>query len=135
MEARPVDRVLGLEALVEDAGDDLQKRAAQAGAARGACRECDAVASRASDGAIMLAIRSPGSSGAGEQVGLAEHAVQMQVEAGHEVARAEAEARREDAGVAVRVEGGDVRRAVLRRELVEQRADEGEGALRLAEAA
>jgi hypothetical protein len=57
----------------------------------------------------------------------------MEVEAGHEVARAKAEARREDARVAVRVEGGDVRRAVLRRELVEERADDGESALRLAE--
>ena len=83
----------------------------------------------------MLAIRSPGSSGPVEQVGLAEHAVQMEVEAGHEVARAEPEARREDAGVSVRVEGGDVRRAVLRGELVEQRADESEGALWLAQAA
>ena len=51
----------------------------------------------------MLSIRSPGSSGAADEVDLAEHAVQVQVEAGEEVARAEAEARRQHADAAVGV--------------------------------
>ena len=83
----------------------------------------------------MLAIRSPGSSTLGQQVGLAEHAVQVQVEPGNEVARAEPEARRQDAGVAVVVEDGDVRRAVLRGHVVEQRTDEGQRPLGLLEPA
>ena len=45
-----------------------------------------------------------------DEVGLAEHAVQVQVEAGQQVARAKAEARREHARVAVRVDDGEVRR-------------------------
>ena len=135
MEARPVDRVLRLEPFVQDARDHLQKRAAQARPAGGPCCECDSSAVEGQ--ARRHHARHPlaGLERPGKQVGLAEHAVQMQVEAGHEVARAETEARRQDAGVAVRVEGGDVRRAVLRRDPVEQRADEGEGALRLAETA
>ena len=50
---------------------------------------------------------------AGDEVDLAEHAVQVQVEPGQPVARAEAEARREHAGVAVRVDGDEVRRVRL----------------------
>ena len=46
---------------------------------------------------------------AAKQVGLAEHAVQVQVEAGEEVPRAEPEARREHADVPVRVDDGQVR--------------------------
>ena len=44
------------------------------------------------------------------QVDLSEHAVQVQVEAGDEVAGPESEARREDAGVAVGVRRDEVRR-------------------------
>ena len=41
VETGPVDRGLGLEALVEDARDDLEERAAQTSSARGACGEND----------------------------------------------------------------------------------------------
>ena len=69
-----------------------------------------------------------------QQVGLAEHAVQVQVEAGEEVARAEAEARRQDAGVADLVDDGDVRRvAVL--VLALEHGDKGDDAAGGAEAA
>ena len=45
-----------------------------------------------------------------EEVGLAEHAVQVQVEPGHEVAGAETEAGGQDASVPLTVDGGDVGR-------------------------
>ena len=57
--------------------------------------------------------RSPGSSAPRKQVGLAEHAVQVQIEAREEVARAETEARRDDARVAVAVDDRDVRRVAV----------------------
>ena len=49
-----------------------------------------------------------------EQVALAHHAVQVQVEAGQEVARAEAQARGEDDGVPLRVDRDEVGRVRLR---------------------
>ena len=58
-------------------------------------------ASNASVGAIMLPSARPGTRAPREQVDLAEHAVQVQVEPGQVVARAETEAGREDARVAV----------------------------------
>ena len=99
VDARPVDRVLRLQALVEDPGG-ARRRAPSAGACRPRrrSRATRPSPSSASVGAIMLPSARPASSGADEEVGLAEHAVQMQVEAGQEVARAEAEAGREHAG-------------------------------------
>ena len=58
--------------------------------------------SSASVGDIMLPIRCAGPERLADQVGLAEHAVQVQVEPGQPVARAEPEAGREHAGVALR---------------------------------
>ena len=54
MDARPVDRGLRLEPLVEDPGDDLQERAAQPRPAGSANREDEPSPSRARVGAIML---------------------------------------------------------------------------------
>src|SRR5437764_728502 len=45
-----------------------------------------------------------------EEIGLAQHAVQVQVETGNVVARAEPEAGGQDAGVSLGVDDGDVRR-------------------------
>ena len=98
VEARPVDRLLRLEALVEDPGEHARRApCAAASRRRPRPRATRPSPSSASVGAIMLSIRSPGASGPREEVGLAEHAVQVQVEPGQEVARAEAEARREHA--------------------------------------
>ena len=81
----------------------------------------------------MLSIRVAGLERAEEQVGLAEHAVQVQVEAGQPVARAEAEARREDAGVALGVDRDEVRRVRLGPGCAVERGDERRGrALRAA---
>ena len=64
-------------------------------------------------GAIIELMRSPGPGLAANEVGLAEHAVQVQVEAGEVVARAETEARRQDADIAVRVDADEVRRVAV----------------------
>ena len=58
----------------------------------------------------MLPIRSPGLERLADQVGLAEHAVQVHVEARQPVARTEAEAGGEHAGVAFRVDRDEVGR-------------------------
>ena len=92
----------GVEALVEDRA--RRRRRAPCAAACRPRRRSRARArrrrARASAPSCSPSAR-PGSSGAADEVGLAEHAVQVQVEAGEPVARAEAEARREHAGVAV----------------------------------
>ena len=135
MQPWTVDGVLRLEPLVEDPGDDQEQRAPQSRAAGGAGREHDPVPVECQRRRHHA--RHPVSwlEALGEEIGLAEHAVQVQVEPGQEVARTEPEARREDARVPLVVDHGDVRRAVLRRKLVQQRPDECERALRLLEPA
>ena len=82
----------------------------------------------------MLSIRSPGRERRPVQVDLSEHAVQVQVEAGEEVARPEPEARREDAGVSVGVRRDEVRRVPVDGRTVEG-GEQRVHALRLVEAA
>ncbi len=73
----------------------------------------------------MLGIRRARLERLTDQICLAEHAVQVQVEPGQPVARAEPETRRQDACVAVGIDDGQVRRvpgARLRPERSEERA-------------
>ena len=90
MEARARDGVDRLETLVEDPGGDADERGAQPGAAGRADREREAVAvDRDARRHHALHPRAWLERDA-VQVDLAEHAVQVQVVAGQEVAGAEA---------------------------------------------
>ena len=89
--------------------------------------------SKARLGAIMLSILARRNERHVVEVDLAEHAVQVQVVAREEVARAEAEARRQDAGVAVGVDDGQVRRVPVRRRRPLERGEQREHALGLGE--
>ncbi len=128
VEPLPRDRGLGVEPLVEDPRDDLEHRAPEPRAAGGAGREHDAVfvqcqARRHHAPHAVAGLERPA-----DQVGLPEHAVEVQVEAGDEVARAEAEARRQDARAPLGVDDREVRRVTYVVGAVE-RAAEHEGAL------
>ena len=64
-----------------------------------------------------------------EEVDFAEHAVEMEVEAGQPIARAETEARRQDAGVPIGVDGDEVRRVRVRPTRVPERGEQEQDAL------
>ena len=128
VQPRPRHRSVGLEPLVQDSRDDLNQRAAQP---RPACRaggEHDPVCvdgdARRHHARHPLARLEPSA----DEIGLAEHAVQMEVEPGKEIARAEAEARREHAGAARSVDHTQVGRVTLHGSRVE-RARECHGPL------
>ena len=128
MEARPLDRLLRVDAFVEDPGRGEEQRRPQAGASRGADRQLEAAGiDEEARGHHALHPRAR-LQRAVQQVGLAEHAVQVQVEAGEEVARAEAEARRQDAHASLSVRRDEVRRvsAVRRPRRVAQRVQDRE---------
>jgi hypothetical protein len=135
MNPRTIDCGLRLETLVEDPRDDLEQRTPQPRAPGGAGREHDSVRvqceRRRHHARHPVARREL----IRDQIDLAEHAVQVQVEPGNEVAGAEPEAGRERAGIALVVDDGGVRRPVLSRRFVAQGTDERECALRLLEAA
>ena len=99
MEPRPVDRVLRVDALAEDGVGHADEGGPEPAAAGRADRQRGPSPSSASEGAIMLSIRSPDERPE-EELRLAEHAVELEVESGQVVARAEPEARGEDADVA-----------------------------------
>ena len=86
VQARPAHRLLGREALVEDPGDRLEQRASEPRPAGGAGRELEAGA--VEDDHRRHHARHPlaGNERSLQQVGLAEHAVQVQIETGQEVA-------------------------------------------------
>ena len=90
MGARTVHGI-GAQAFVEEAGDDLHERAAKAFPPAAPTATARPSASVPIVGDIMLAIPLARGELADEEVGLAEHAVQMQVEAREPVARAQAE--------------------------------------------
>ena len=81
----------------------------------------------------MLCILEPRDKLPSQQVCLAEHAVQVQIAAGQEVARAETEARRDDARVSVAVDHGDVRRVTVRLDGAREDVDERQHPLGLVE--
>ena len=113
MDARTGDCLLRGQALVENPGGDADQRRAQARAAGRADREGEPVAvdreARRHHAHHPLARLER----AHEQVHLAQHRVQMQVEPGESVARAEAEAGREHASVSLRVHRDEVGRMRL----------------------
>ena len=84
--------------------------------------------SKTSVGAIMLAIRAPGAKRLPNEIHLAEHAVQVQVEPGQPVARAEPEARRQHARVALGVDDRDVRGMSVDRRPALERIEQRVGA-------
>jgi hypothetical protein len=81
MESRAVDCRLWLQALVEDCGHDLQESAPQAGAAGCASRQCNSISIEGDGGSHHARHPLTGLQRDCHQVGLAEHAVQVQVEA------------------------------------------------------
>ena len=121
MEARTRDGVDRLEALVQDPGGDPDERSAQPRAAGRADREREAFCV---DGdarrhhALHPRARLERDA---VQVDLAQHAVQVQVVAGQEVARAEPEARRQHARAAVAVDDSQVRRVPVDPVVVDRR--------------
>ena len=112
------------ETVTQDPVEHADERRAQPSAARGADRELEAVAVEHERGGHHAVHALARHERARDQIGLAEHAVQVQVEAGQPVARAEPEARRQDAGVPGVVDHGEVRRvAAGAGELVEGREE------------
>jgi hypothetical protein len=88
MQPWPLDRLLGRETLVERSGEHLDERASQACPAGRAADEDEAVAVQ-DDGRRHHAAHPPaGLERPPDQVGLAEHAVQVEVEPRQPVARA-----------------------------------------------
>src|SRR5437764_1432722 len=92
------------------AGGDLDQRPAKPGSAGCADRELEAVASKNEAWSHHAAHPVTRLERPADEVGFAEHAVQVQVETGNVVPRAEAEAGSEDAGVSLRVDDRDVGR-------------------------
>ena len=86
MEARPVDRVLHLEPPVQDAREHADERRAQSRPAGRAERELEAVLVEGERGGHHALHPRPRHERAPDEVCLAEHAVQVQVEARHPVA-------------------------------------------------
>ena len=113
MEARPPDGRDRVEPFVEDPGRDADERRSQPRSARGADRQRDALVVESEARRHHALHPLAGLERLEDEVDLAEHAVQLQVEAGQEVARAEPEARRQDARVPVGVGGDEIRRVAL----------------------
>ena len=124
MDARPVDGRLRVEALVEDRRRDADERGTQPRAAGGADRECQAGAVEREAGRHHALHPRARLERADEQVGLAEHAVQMQVETRQPVPGAETEARRQHAGATLGVDRDEVGRVGLRPADVGESVDE-----------
>ncbi len=125
----------GAESLVEDSGRDAHERGAKPGPAGRADREQEAVSIERDARRHHALHPVTGLHRPVQQVDLAEHAVQVEVEAGELVAGAEAEARRQHACVAVPVDGDEVRRVRLGPGRVIERREQVEHALGRREAA
>ena len=113
----------GEQALVEDPREHLRQCGAEARAARRAGRQDEAVRVERDRRRHHAGHPPAGLERADEQLGLAEHAVQVDVVAGQEVPRPEPQARRDDAGVPVPVDDGEVRRVLVRPAAVERRGE------------
>ena len=100
----------GIQALVQDSAQHLDERRAKARPTGGPGRDCEAVVVEDEGRGHHALHPRAGLERAHVEVDLAEHAVQVDVQARKEVARAEPEARREDAGVPVPVDCDEVRR-------------------------
>ena len=114
VDPRAVDRVLRQEPLVEDAREHLRERRPQARSPRRAGREHEPVTVDGDRGGHHALHPLPGLERPDEQVGFAEHAVQVHVVARQEVPRAQPEAGGEHAGVARAVDHAEVRRVLVR---------------------
>ena len=114
MNSRTLDGGLWLQPFVEDARGHRQEGSSQPRAAGRADRELEPVAAENERRCHHAVHPGAGLERPAQQVGLAEHAVQMHVEARQPVARAEPEARRHHTGVAARVDGNEIRRMRLR---------------------
>src|SRR6185503_6942494 len=110
VEARTVDRLLRIEAFVEDSAQHLHERGAEARSSGRPGRNRKAVVVEDQGGGHHALHACARLERPHLQVDLAEHAVQVHVEAGQEVAGAQAEAGREDTGVPLRVDRDEVRR-------------------------
>ena len=98
------------EPFVEHPCCDLDQRASKARSTGGADRQLQAVVSQDDTRSHHAAHPLTRLERPAEEIGLAQHAVQVQVETGNVVARAEPEAGGQDAGVSLGVDDGDVRR-------------------------
>src|SRR6185369_8362368 len=134
METWPIDGFLGGQAFVQDSAQHLDERRTKARPTGGPGGDCEAIVVEDECGGHHAFPPRPGLERAHLQVDLAEHAVQVHVQAREKVTRAEPEARREDAGIAFRVDYDEVRRvadllavAAVGRRL--EHAREGEDAL------
>ena len=134
VQPRPPHCFTGRQAFVEHAGGDLDQRPAKPGSAGCADRELEAVASKNEAWSHHAAHPVTRLERPADEVGFAEHAVQVQVETGNVVPRAEPEAGSEDAGVSLRVDDRDVGRVAgsVRSRAVEK-LGEDDGALSLSE--
>ena len=109
----PVDCLLDRQPLVEHAREHPDERRADTGAARGAAASTGPPRRRRAWGGHALHALARDERPA-DEVGLTEHAVELEVEARKPVARAEPERRGQDADVARRVGGDDVRGVAVR---------------------
>ena len=131
VEPRPVDGLLRREALVQDPREHLRERRPEPGAPGGAGGEHEPLAVERDGRRHHARHALAGIERPDEQVGLPEHAVQVDVVARKEVARAEPEAGREDASAPGRVDGAEVGRVLVGSPAVErccEQAREDEGA-------
>ncbi len=126
MRPRLVDSLLRLDALVEDRRGDRDQGGAEARAAGGADREHEAALVEREARRHHALHPVAGLERTMAEVGLAEHAVQVEVEAGEPVPGAESEARGQDAGAAVAVDRDEVGRVRLRSRRAVERCDERE---------
>jgi len=101
---------LGSQALVQDSAQHLDESRAKARATGRPGRDCEALVVEDEGGGHHALHPRAGLERANLEVDLAEHAVQVDVQARKEVTRAEPEACREDAGIPVPVHYDEVRR-------------------------
>ena len=132
MEPRPVDGVPGEQALVEDPREDLCQCGAEARSSGRAGRDDEPVPVERDRRRHHAGHPPSGRERPDEQIGLAQHAVQVDVVSGQEVPGPEPQARGDDAGVPVPVDDGEVGRVLVRPAAVErggEDAGEGQGAV------
>jgi hypothetical protein len=130
VQARAVDRLLGGEALVQDSREDLREGGPKPRASGGAGGEHEPAVVEGDRRGHHALHPLPGLERPDQQVGLAEHAVQVEVVAREEVAGAQTEAGRDHTGAAGGVGDTQIRRVLVGTTAEERRrenAGEGKG--------
>ena len=126
MQSGARDGDLWVEPFVQDSGGDLDEGAAEPRAPGRAERKDEPLVVEGEARRHHAAHPLAGLERPANQVGLAQHAVQMQIESRQEIAGAQAEARRQHAGAPFGIDGGQSRGVTVARGATIEHLDEQE---------